>query len=193
MNRIVVLSIVAVCAVYSIPIQNSPKLQSERLKELELTVEKLTKTVQEITLVAKTSVDPALSFSAVLDDALYNIVIGQTILFNKVFLNDGSAYNENTGVFTVPVDGVYLFSYFVAEINNDQIVLRLVVNGQNKVDAVAEGLQDRHNDQGGNVVILKLTAGDRVLIEAYDTSNVHIDGGASYWYTSFSGALLYGL
>lgn len=135
--------------------------------------------------------ETGVSFSAVLTDALYNIVIGQTIIFNKAFLNDGNAYDVTTGVFTVPMDGVYLFSYFVAEINNDQIVLRLVVNGGNRVDAVAEGVQQGHNDQGGNLVILKLHAGDTVFVQAYDTSNVHIDGAASYWYTSFSGTLLY--
>ncbi|XP_060598975.1 complement C1q-like protein 4 [Ruditapes philippinarum] len=166
------------CGVQAMPAEIS---LLERLEKLENTVANLVSTL----------VESGVSFSAVLDDALFNIVIGQTIVFNKVFLNEGNAYNAQTGEFTVPMDGVYLFSYFVAEWNKDEVVLRLLVNGENRVDAVAEGLQDRHNDQGGNLVILRLHAGDTVLIQAYDSSNVHIDGAASYWYTSFSGVRLY--
>jgi co-chaperonin GroES (HSP10) len=95
-------------------------------------------------------------------------------------------------VFTVPIDGVYLLSYFVGEYGQDQVLLQLLVNGQNKVDVIAEGVQNEHNDQGGNLVILKLGAGDRVLIQAYGVSNVHIDGGATVKFTSFSGVSLYG-
>ncbi|XP_060589669.1 complement C1q-like protein 4 [Ruditapes philippinarum] len=174
------------CGVQAIPAEIS---LLERMEKMENTVANLMSS--SLARNKRAFVESGVSFSAVLDDALFNIVIGQTIVFNKVFLNEGNAYNAQNGEFTVPMDGVYLFSYFVAEINNDQIVLRLVVNGENRVDAVAEGLQDRHNDQGGNLVILRLHAGDTVLIQAYDTSNVHIDGGANYWYTSFSGVLLY--
>jgi co-chaperonin GroES (HSP10) len=95
-------------------------------------------------------------------------------------------------VFTVPIDGVYLLSCFVGEYGQDQVLLQLQVNGQNKVDVIAEGIQVGHNDQGGNLVILKLRAGDRVLIQAYGVPNALIDGGADYKYTSFSGVLLYG-
>lgn len=61
------------------------------------------------------------------------------------------------------------------------------------VDAIAEGVQNAHNDQGGNVVILKLSVGQRVYIQAYDSNDVHIDGGDTYRFSSFTGTLLYGL
>lgn len=121
------------------------------------------------------------------------ISLGETIVFNKVYVNDGGSYDNQTGVFTAPYDGVYLLSYFIAEYNTGQIVTRLMLDGTNIADSVAESIQDRHNDQGGNLVILKLQMGQRVWLETFDTDNVHIDASAAYLYNTFSGFLLYGL
>ncbi|XP_060589667.1 EMILIN-1-like isoform X1 [Ruditapes philippinarum] len=158
MRLCVVLLFLAFTAVYAYPIENSYQTLLQQVNELQRTVAKLEKSVEQNSLMARNKradVSPpvGISFSAILDDVLNNIVIGQTIVFDKAYINDGDAYDTNTGVFTVPIDGVYLLSYFVGEYGQDQALLRLLVNGQNKVDVVAEGIQVEHNDQGGNLVI----------------------------------------
>ncbi|XP_060589668.1 uncharacterized protein LOC132744891 isoform X2 [Ruditapes philippinarum] len=157
MRLCVVLLFLAFTAVYAYPIENSYQTLLQQVNELQRTVAKLEKSVEQNSLMARNKRDVSppvgISFSAILDDVLNNIVIGQTIVFDKAYINDGDAYDTNTGVFTVPIDGVYLLSYFVGEYGQDQALLRLLVNGQNKVDVVAEGIQVEHNDQGGNLVI----------------------------------------
>lgn len=37
----------------------------------------------------------------------------QTVIFDHVETNIGQAYNQHSGVFTVPISGVYIFSYTV--------------------------------------------------------------------------------
>ncbi|VDI61421.1 Hypothetical predicted protein [Mytilus galloprovincialis] len=34
----------------------------------------------------------------------------QTLLFDKVYLNEGGGYNAHTGLFTAPVNGIYYFA-----------------------------------------------------------------------------------
>ncbi|XP_060605106.1 uncharacterized protein LOC132757737 isoform X2 [Ruditapes philippinarum] len=53
--------------------------------------------------------DVPVAFTAILDHEVRNSGIDQTVVFNKVLLNDGNAYNVHTGVFTVPKEGVYMF------------------------------------------------------------------------------------
>lgn len=133
------------------------------------------------------------AFSATLDHGRNLISLGETIVFNKVYINDGNTYDNTTGVFTAPYDGAYMLSYFIAEYNTGQIVTRLMVDGVNIADSVAESIQAGHNDHGGNAVILKLSAGQQAWIETYDTDSVHIDASKNYLYNTFSGFLLYGL
>ncbi|XP_060598976.1 uncharacterized protein LOC132752643 [Ruditapes philippinarum] len=120
MHLCVVLLFQAFTAVYAYPIENLYGKLLQQVNELQRTVAKLEKSVEQSNVMARNkradaSPPVGISFSAILDDALSNIVIGQTIVFNKAYINDGDAYDTNTGVFTVPIDGVYLLSCFVGE------------------------------------------------------------------------------
>lgn len=37
----------------------------------------------------------------------------EIVIFDKVSLNDGNAYNVTSGIFIAPVDGIYSFSWTV--------------------------------------------------------------------------------
>ncbi|XP_060561751.1 complement C1q tumor necrosis factor-related protein 3-like, partial [Ruditapes philippinarum] len=54
----------------------------------------------------------------------------EKIVFDSEVINDGEAYNKNTGIFTVPATGTYLFAFqFEDWENSDQQTAFLMVNG----------------------------------------------------------------
>ncbi|XP_060585129.1 EMILIN-2-like [Ruditapes philippinarum] len=126
------------------------------------------------------------AFSAFLTHTIYNLGPGQIIQYGSVVLNEGNAYNKNTGIFTVPHDGVYLFSYACEDYHNHQIYADLMVDGS-LYSIVLEGPSSAHN-MGTNVVILRLKKGQAVwiAIDAWGRDNI-LQNGAS----SFSGVFLY--
>ena len=111
---------------------------------------------------------------------------------NGINLNEGNAYNRNTGVFTTPADGVYLFTFAVADFRVHQLFVDLVVNGSIKSSAITDVVTPYKDMQGGNAVILRLVTGDSVWLQI-DTveSGDSLDGRDSYRATTFSGVFLY--
>ena len=59
--------------------------------------------------------------------------VGQVIIFDDVMLNDGGFYNPTTGIFTVPVKGVYAFFCTctrAATSSNGETAILMKRNGQ---------------------------------------------------------------
>ncbi|XP_060605108.1 heavy metal-binding protein HIP-like [Ruditapes philippinarum] len=134
--------------------------------------------------------DVPVAFTAILDHDVRHSGIDQTVVFNKVLLNDGNAYNFHTGVFSVPREGVYMFNLaFGAGYESHRLWMRIVVDGQEKVSGVADTLQNYHDAQGTNFVILHLHKGDSVWVSTFMVSDVTIYGSQKL--TTFSGVLLY--
>lgn len=110
---------------------------------------------------------------------------GATILFETTLTNIGSGYNPTKGVFTAPVDGMYVFSYNVecAKTNGDTYT-ELVHNGARlNMQAYCHGFGD--SDNSGTMGILRLHAGDTIWIRLFDSDNRSFG-----WRTTFSGFLL---
>ncbi|XP_045206634.2 uncharacterized protein LOC123558853 [Mercenaria mercenaria] len=126
------------------------------------------------------------AFSAYLKHDLSNLGPGQTIQYGATVLNEGNAFNVNTGIFTVPVSGVYLFSFACEDWHNHRIFADLLVDGTRK-SLVLEGPANVHS-MGTNVVILRLTKGQAVWV-AIDAGG-H-DNILQTTATTFSGAFLY--
>ena len=59
-------------------------------------------------LVSKRSAAGGIAFSAQLSVQQTHVPIGTVIKFDKVFVNDGSGYDSQTGVFIAPEKGVSL-------------------------------------------------------------------------------------
>ena len=62
-----------------------------------------------------------IAFSAYLTDILSGLGVNHIILFDGITINEGSGYNQYTGVFTVPESGVYLFSTFIEYNKNHRL------------------------------------------------------------------------
>ncbi|XP_045161577.2 uncharacterized protein LOC123526476 [Mercenaria mercenaria] len=120
---------------------------------------------------------------------------GTTIKFNHVFYNDGSGYDKTTGIFTVPVSGVYQFIFFIEGWQKkDEFICQaatvvLYVDGSAAGTAAIADPRD-HNQivQAGNAYINYLSKGQVVKLRTGTSCDEHIIYSHR---TTFSGVLLY--
>lgn len=140
---------------------------------------------------------PKLSFSAALT---YPMVNAGTIVFDKVFVNEGEFYDPRTGVFTAPVDGRYFFSAILTGHRNEKIeaVLSKSNYGMARVDSGGyqpEGLENKPVAEAKTTpgslavfnIILPLEAGDTVCVDLVMGKLAH----SVEPLTIFNGMLLY--
>ena len=115
--------------------------------------------------------------------------LNQTIPFDKVLLNDGSAFDVQTHKFVCPHSGVYLFTFNIESYGDSYLHTKLVVDGINQVDAVTWGVHS--TDMSGNTAILRITTGQSVWVATYYNNDTELFKTDTFRYTSFSGVLLY--
>ena len=71
---------------------------------------------------------PNVAFNAYWIDDL-SPAAGQTMVFSRILVNEGDAYNNITGEFTAPVDGTYSFSAQMCFANNQNLYFDIKVAG----------------------------------------------------------------
>lgn len=60
-------------------------------------------------------------------------VSGHTVVFPNIISNVGGGYNNQDGVFTAPVDGVYVFFCKMTQgMNNDEMFYQFILNGSSE-------------------------------------------------------------
>ncbi|KAL4239823.1 Complement component C1q domain [Mactra antiquata] len=140
--------------------------------------------------------DPShVAFTVYLDYIQRNLGRDQPVVFNRVLLNDGHGYSVNTGIFNVPTTGVYLFSWSVTakKILNEhpyEVWVKLVINGNHMLGAVAESRNDTYDSQGSNSIVVHCSQYDEVWISHYSLYP-DLFGDDNERTTSFMGVLLY--
>ncbi|XP_036398618.1 EMILIN-1-like [Megalops cyprinoides] len=140
---------------------------------------------------------PRLSFSAALT---YPQTNPGTIVFNKVFVNEGDFYNPQNGIFTAPLDGRYFFSAILTGRKNEKIeaVLSKSNYGMARADSAGyqpEGLENKPMAEAkptpGSLavfnIILPLQVGDTICVDLVMGKLAH----SVEPLTIFSGMLLY--
>ncbi|XP_052802965.1 complement C1q subcomponent subunit B-like [Mya arenaria] len=131
-----------------------------------------------------------IAFSAYLD---HDVTLGQhqTLKFNKVLVNDGTGYSPNTGAFTCPEGGTYMFTFVIGQRDaNHYMWAELVLNSANVIDAAVDTYHQYQDLQGGNTVILKLKQGDEVWVDATHSGS-HVEGSTTLRLSTFTGLYLY--
>lgn len=108
------------------------------------------------------------------------------INFTDVIQNEGEGYDNVTGVFTAPVDGVYLFSVQLCPYSHQETFYAITVDGMDVVHSAQEG-----RDVHACVTFQALTS-LRVLNKVWVTC---LDQGGEIYQTSnhwnsFTGILL---
>ena len=121
-------------------------------------------------------------------DTTRTFSVGSKIIFDKILFQEGSGYNHYTGVFTCPVTGVYMFSVVLTNKNPDHTDLFAVlkVNSVTMMNILSEKHHNYQNDQGSNLVIIKVYSGAKVWVEIFKNGKV-----VQRYMSNFSGALLY--
>ena len=76
-------------------------------------------------------------------------------------------------------------------IDANKAVLKIVIDGSNQVDGIAESREYEHDVQGGNTIITYVDAGQAVWVVQYFEADSVVRGDANYRFTTFSGVLLY--
>lgn len=114
---------------------------------------------------------------------------GQTIVFPHILSNVGGGYNNQDGVFTAPVDGVYVFFCKITQSRNDNdFYYQFILNGSVKTITLIYGRSDDPYRTSSSLIALQLSRGDRVWIKMQvgGSHSGQTDGGDQ----SFSGFLL---
>lgn len=140
---------------------------------------------------------PRLSFSAALTVPMER---AGTIVFDKVFVNEGDFYDPRTGIFTAPLDGHYFFSAILTGHKNEKIeaVLSKSNYGMARVDSGGyqpEGLENNPVAEAKTTpgslavfnIILPLQTRDTVCIDLVMGKLAH----SVEPLTIFNGMLLY--
>ncbi|WAR16852.1 hypothetical protein MAR_031446 [Mya arenaria] len=63
------------------------------------------------------------------------IKAGHTIVFTETMVNDGNGYDNTTGIFTAPEDGIYLVSLHVCVKNKQNLYYGLVIDGKDSLQS----------------------------------------------------------
>ncbi|XP_062598299.1 multimerin-2-like [Saccostrea cucullata] len=114
-----------------------------------------------------------------------------TLVFNKVINNVGGGYNPNTGIFTAPLNGDYVFYVSIQSYGNDNSDLHvdIVFNGSIKVRALAYSYNSNDlYETGTNMVSLRLQQGDTVWVKHHSGKGYYTHSDAPI--TTFSGFLI---
>ena len=127
-----------------------------------------------------------MAFYAYLTTEQTNLPVGHTVQYDGVGNNYGDGYDINTGIFTCPTSGLYLFAFFADSTKGAEVNLVLKVNGEIYTNLIAQPSFDHQDLMGGNVRPVRIDKGDRVWVEVsfHETSLWKV-------FTTFSGVLIH--
>lgn len=131
----------------------------------------------------------AVAFTAVISSSgLTDLGSGAAIVFETVVTNIGQSYDSKTGIFTAPVNGLYVFEMDIMTRPAEDRYLQMVKNGTFVMGFYGSALGAQHYVSSSRLLTLQLEIGDRVWIRTRVNDRT---GGAVHGngFSSFSGWL----
>merc|ERR1712025_1046796 len=92
----------------------------------------------------------------------------ENLTFQGAYCNIGGGLDIDTGIFTVPTGGTYLFQFHIATHDNKKALLSIRKNGEEIASIFDQNHKDNHkNSMAGQSIILDAKKGDEIVVYAY--------------------------
>merc|ERR1719230_341932 len=92
----------------------------------------------------------------------------ENLTFNGTYCNVGGGLDTDTGIFTCPTGGTYLFMFHIATHDNKKALLSIRKNGEEIASIFDQNHKDNHkNSMAGQNIILDVKRGDEIVVYAY--------------------------
>ena len=115
-----------------------------------------------------------------------------TVIFDNVVTNIESAYSPNTGVFTAPINGVFVFNWNLYSGYRGVLISNLMVNSDNKGGRRSDSTTSDEDHSSSGCLVVALHQGDEVFVITHSTHSIKgpIISYPGFYESSFSGWLL---
>merc|ERR1711963_344317 len=92
----------------------------------------------------------------------------ENLTFQGTYCNNGGGLDIDTGIFTCPCGGTYMFQFHIATHDNKKALLSIRKNGEEIASIFDQNHKDTHkNSMAGQNIILDVTRGDEIVVYAY--------------------------
>merc|ERR1712106_1120791 len=92
----------------------------------------------------------------------------ENLTFQGAYTNIGGGLDIDTGIFTCPIGGTYIFQFHIATHDNKKALLSIRKNGEEIASIFDQNHKDNHkNSMAGQSIILDVKKGDEIAVYAY--------------------------
>nr|XP_011445004.2 complement C1q tumor necrosis factor-related protein 4-like [Crassostrea gigas] len=110
-----------------------------------------------------------IAFQSSLIKTLKYVSSRSTVVFDKVSLNEGNAYDKISGKFTAPSNGIYFFTWTTLSNAGKTFGTDIVRNGEIIAKNFSDGRGRIGFDMSTSHANIKMKKGDKVWIRTHDT------------------------
>merc|ERR1712212_552076 len=92
----------------------------------------------------------------------------ENLTFQGTYCNVGGGLDPDTGIFTCPTGGTYMFQFHIATHDNKKALLSIRKNGEEIASIFDQNHKDNHkNSMAGQNIIMDVKRGDEIVVYAY--------------------------
>merc|ERR1712183_676806 len=92
----------------------------------------------------------------------------ENLTFQGTYCNVGGVLDPDTGIFTCPTGGTYMFQFHIATHDNKKALLSIRRNGEEIASIFDQNHKDNHkNSMAGQNIIMDVKRGDEIVVYAY--------------------------
>jgi len=92
----------------------------------------------------------------------------ENLTFQGTYCNAGGGLDCDTGIFTCPCGGTYMFQFHIATHDNKKALLSIRKNGEEIASIFDQNHKDNHkNSMAGQNIIVDVKRGDEIVVYAY--------------------------